>query len=118
MSGIQRNFTSTDIKKNATWSCKPQFENVKSPENRSNINKKNQCILLGTLKDRYKEVCNISVNNAVRCLSFFIWHSKEQWYNFNWFKIYEVMEKLSESWKKKINDFTKNLLWTPLAYQS
>lgn len=48
------------------------------------------------------EVCDISVtNNAVRCLCIFIGHNKEQCYNFNWLKIYEDMEKLFESWKKR-----------------
>lgn len=79
--------------------------------------KKPQFILLGNLKDRYKESCNISVtNNAVRCLDIFIGHNKEQFYNLNWLKIYEDMVKLFESWNKRnLTIFGKTCVVNSLA---
>lgn len=47
--------------------------------------------------DKKKFVTNI----AVRYLVIFIEHNKEQYYNFNCFKIYEDMDKLFNSWKKR-----------------
>lgn len=129
--GIQLNNTSTEIKNlHHADDVTLALKNVKSLEKAietveifckhagSKINKKKtQCILLGNLKDRYTEFCNISVtNNAVRCLGIFIGHNKEQCYNFYWLKIYEDIKKLFESWKKsKLTIFGKTCVVNFLA---
>lgn len=52
------------------------------------IRKKTQCILLGNLRDRYKEVCNIKVtNNAVCCVGVFTGHNKKQCFILSLLKI-------------------------------
>ena len=49
-----------------------------------NINK-TECILLGSLKNMYNEVCNIKVNtNVVKCLGIFMGHNKIECYRKNW----------------------------------
>ena len=63
---------------------------------------KTQCILLGNLKDRYEEISGIkTTNDAVSCLGIYVGHNKTQFYKLNWIKIYEDMERLFESWKKR-----------------
>lgn len=75
-----------------------------------NINK-TQCILLGSLKDRYNNISGIDVtNDVVRCLGIYIGHNKNQCYELNWLHSFQNMEKLFESWKKKkINYIWKSM---------
>ena len=59
-----------------------------------NIMTKTQCILLGKLKDRYKEISGIkTTNDAVNCLGIYVGHNKTQCYKLTWIKIYEDMER-------------------------
>ena len=51
----------------------------------------------------YNEVYGIKITNiAVKCLGIYIGHDKEESYAKNWMKIYHNIEKLCESWKKKL----------------
>ena len=59
-------------------------------------------ILLGNLKERYKEISGIkTTNGAVSCLGICVGHNKSQCYKLNWIKIYEDMERLFELWKRR-----------------
>lgn len=81
-----------------------------------NINK-TQCILLGSLKDKYNNISGIDVtNDAVRCLGIYIGHNKNQCYELNWLHSFQNMEKLFESWKKrKLTIFGKACIVNSLA---
>lgn len=48
----------------------------------------------------YKNYVKIA-NKAARCLGICIGHDKEECYNNNWIKIYQDIEKLFESWKRR-----------------
>lgn len=48
----------------------------------------------------YKNYVKIA-NKVARCLGIFIGHDKEECYNNNWIKIYQDIEKLFESWKRR-----------------
>lgn len=62
-----------------------------------------QCILMGNLKDKHviKEGVKVT-NSAVRCLGIHLGHDKTKYNELNWMKTYNDMEKLFESWKKKL----------------
>ena len=78
---------------------------------------KTECILLGSLKDTFNEIDGIKVNNSyVKCLGIYIGHDKEECYNKNWMKVYDNMEKLFESWKRrKLTIFGKCCVVNTLA---
>lgn len=104
--GIQLNDISTKIKKKLkTYNLQmlqPQVLKMQSHQKKrlkplkkfvimldqKYIRKKTQCILLGNLRDRYKEVCNIKVtNNAVCCVGVFTGHNKKQCFILSLLKI-------------------------------
>ena len=61
-------------------------------------------------KNRHNNLFGIDVtNHAIKCLGVFIGHDKDDCYNMNWEKSINDMEKLFESWKKKINLIWKNM---------
>ena len=63
---------------------------------------KTECILLGTLKNAFNDINGIKVNtSSIKCLGIYMGHDKVECYNKNWMKVYDNMEKLFESWKKK-----------------
>ena len=62
---------------------------------------KTECILLGNMKNRYKDLYGIKVtNDAVRCLGIYLGHNKEQCYIKNWVD-FEEIQKLFENWKRR-----------------
>ena len=72
---------------------------------------------MGNFKDRYEEIGGIkSTNDAVSCLGIYVGHNKTQCYKLNWIKIYEDMEILFESWKKrKLTIFRKTCVLNSLT---
>ena len=78
---------------------------------------KTECILLGPLKGRYRNIEGINVTDkAVKCLGIYLGHDKIECYNKNWMKIYHDTEKLFESWKKrKLSLFGKCCVVNTLA---
>ena len=78
---------------------------------------KTECILLGPLKGRYRNIEGINVTDkAVKCLGIYLGHDKIECYNKNWMKIYHDTEKLFESWKKrKLSLFGKCCVINTLA---
>ena len=63
---------------------------------------KTECILLGNLKGLYNELYGVKVNNkSIKVLGIHIGHDKNEYYNNNWTKVYNDMQKLFESWKRR-----------------
>lgn len=78
--------------------------------------RKNQCILLGNLKDKSKEVSNIIVtNNAVRCLCIFIGHNKEQCYDLHWLKSMKIWKNYLNHGKRELTIFGNSYIKTNLC---
>ena len=78
---------------------------------------KTECILLGSLKNTFNDIDRIKVNTSyIKCLGVYIGHDKNECYNKNWMKVYDNMEKLFESWKKrKLTIFGKCCVVNTLA---
>lgn len=72
---------------------------------------KTQCILLGSLKDKFTDVgCTNTTNDTVWCLSMHIGHNKNQFYELNWLHTIQNMKKLFESWiKRKLTFYFKSM---------
>lgn len=71
---------------------------------------------MGNLKDKHviKEGVKVT-NSAVRCLGLHLGHDKTKYNELNWMKTYNDMEKLFESWKKKLTLFGKSCVLKNLA---
>ena len=63
---------------------------------------KTEAILLGSLKNRYKSINNITfTNKAVRCLGIYIGHDTDECYSKNWTEKLTFFEQTLERWKKR-----------------
>ena len=78
---------------------------------------KTECILLGNLKDVYKEIYGIKVvEKTIKCLGVYIGHDSNDCFDKNWTKIHDDIQKLFESWKKrKLTIFGKKCIINSLA---
>ena len=78
---------------------------------------KTECILLGPLKGRYKNIEGVTVNEScVKTLGIYVGHDKKMCYDNNWTKTVNDIEKLFESWKKrKLTIFGKVCVVNTLA---
>ena len=86
---------------------------------------KTECILLGQLKGLYNELYGVKVSKkAIKVLGIYVGHDKCECNANNWTKVYDDMQKLFESWKRrKLTKFGKtciiNTLGTPkLIYRA
>ena len=78
---------------------------------------KTECILLGPLKGRYKNIEGVTVNGScVKTLGIYVGPDKKMCYDNNWTKTVNDIEKLFESWKKrKLTIFGKVCVINTLA---
>ena len=78
---------------------------------------KTECILLGNLKGLHDELYGIKVTKkCIKALGIYIGHDKVECYENNWTKIYNDMQKLFESWKKrKLTIFGKTCIINTLG---
>ena len=78
---------------------------------------KTECILLGNLKGLYNEIHGVNVSiKAIKVLGIYIGHDKIDCYANNWTKVYNDMQKLFESWKRrKLTIFGKTCIINTLG---
>ena len=78
---------------------------------------KTECLLLGRLKDGRIELhCIKVVQTVTKCLGIYIGSDRTECFDKNWTSIYDDMQKLFESWKKrKLTIFCKKCIVNSLA---
>ena len=78
---------------------------------------KTECLLLGNLKGLYNEIYGVKVSmKVVKVLGIYIGHDKIECYSNNWTKVYDDMQKLFESWKRrKLTIFGKTCIINTLG---
>ena len=96
------------------WTQLRNFANMPVPKL---ILKKNECILLGPLKENFNKTFNIKFNTTcLKCLGIYLGHDNDECFKRNWENTMNDMEKLFESWeKRKLTIFGKCEIINTLA---
>ena len=77
---------------------------------------KTECLLLGSLKNRYRNIFGIKVCSYTKCLGIYIGHDRDICVQKNWYDKIKYLEKILHVWKKrKLIIFGKTCIINTLA---
>ena len=77
---------------------------------------KTECLLLGSLKNRYRNIFGIKVCSYTKCLGIYIGHDRDICVQKNWYDKIKDLEKILHVWKKrKLTIFGKTCIINTLA---
>ena len=77
---------------------------------------KTECLLLGSLKNRYRNIFGIKVCSYTKCLGIYIGHDTDMCVQKNWYDKIKDLEKILHVWKKrKLTIFGKTCIINTLA---
>ena len=62
---------------------------------------KTECLLMGSLKNRYRNIAGINICSYTKCLGIYIGHDMDECVQKNWYHKIKELEKALHVWKKR-----------------